>query len=84
VDEELDRAPSRTYLTGFLGPREDRDVDPLSDPDDDTGPTRPSRRRRGRGGKGERPAGEASRRPSVMPASLGLSVLIPRGRPSIR
>ena len=34
--EELDRAPSRTYLTGFLVPREDRDVDPLGDPDDDT------------------------------------------------
>lgn len=26
----------RTYLTGFLVPREDRNVDPLSDPDDDT------------------------------------------------
>jgi hypothetical protein len=34
--EELDRAPSRTYLTGFLVPREDRNADPLNDADDDT------------------------------------------------
>ena len=31
------------------------------------------------GGEGEKPAGEASRRPQVMPASMGLSVLIPPG-----
>lgn len=31
--EERDCAPSRTYLTGFLVPREDRSADPLSDAD---------------------------------------------------
>ena len=34
--EELDRAPSRTYLTGFLVPRGNRNTDPLNDRDDDT------------------------------------------------
>jgi hypothetical protein len=79
--EELDRAPSRTYLTGFLVPREDRNADPLSDADDDTETEEAEAdgEEEVGGGEGERPAGEASRRPQVMPASLGLSVLIPPG-----
>jgi len=79
--EELDRAPSRTYLTGFLVPREDRNADPLSDADDDTETEEAEAdgEEEVGGGEGERPAGEASRRAQVMPASLGLSVLIPPG-----
>ncbi len=79
--EELDRAPSRTYLTGFLVPREDRTADPLADPDDDTEAEEAEADgdEETGGGEGERPAGEASRRPQVMPASLGLSVLLPPG-----
>ncbi len=79
--EELDRAPSRTYLTGFLVPREDRSADPLSDPDDDTEAEEAEADgdEEAGGGEDERPAGEASRRPQVLPASMGLSVLIPPG-----
>ncbi|MCE9575501.1 MAG: DISARM system helicase DrmA [Deltaproteobacteria bacterium] len=79
--EELDRAPSRTYLTGFLVPREDRNADPLNDQDDDTETEEAEADgdEEVGGGEGERPAGEASRRPQVMPASLGMSVLIPPG-----
>ncbi len=79
--EELDRAPSRTYLTGFLVPREDRRADPLTDPDDDTEAEEAEADgdEETGGGEGERPAGEASRRPQVLPASLGLSVLLPPG-----
>ncbi len=71
--EELDRAPSRTYLTGFLVPREDRNADPLSDPDDDTEAEEAEAdgEEEVGGGDGERPAEVASRRPQVMPASLG-------------
>jgi hypothetical protein len=71
--EELDRAPSRTYLTGFLVPREDRRADPLSDTEDDVEAEDAA------AAEEERPAGLASRRPQVLPASLGLSVLIPPG-----
>lgn len=80
-NEELDRAPSRTYLTGFLVPREDRNADPLSDPDDDTEAEEAEAdgEEEVGGGDGERPAEVASRRPQVMPASLGVSVLIPPG-----
>jgi hypothetical protein len=79
--EELDRAPSRTYLTGFLVPREDRQADPLSDPDDDTEAEEAEADGDEECGSGddERPAGEASRRPQVLPASMGLSVLLPPG-----
>ena len=79
--EELDRAPSRTYLTGFLVPREDRRADPLSDPDDDTEAEEAEADgdEESGGAEDERPAGEASRRPQVLPASLGLSVLLPPG-----
>jgi len=34
--EELDRAPSRTHLTGFLVPGEDRNADPMNDTDDES------------------------------------------------
>ncbi|MCA9677588.1 MAG: DISARM system helicase DrmA [Myxococcales bacterium] len=79
--EELDRAPSRTYLTGFLVPREDRAADPLGDPDDDveTEEAEADGEEEATGGEEERPAGEGSRRPQVLPASMGLSVLIPPG-----
>ncbi len=80
--EELDRAPSRTYLTGFLVPREDRAADPLNGPDDDDTETEEAEadgEEETGGGEGERPAGEAPRRSQVLPASLGLSVLLPPG-----
>ena len=79
--EELDRAPSRTYLTGFLVPREDRIGESLVDPEDDneTEEAEADGEEETGGGEGERAAGEASRRPQVLPASLGLSVLIPPG-----
>ncbi|MBP8807707.1 MAG: DISARM system helicase DrmA [Kofleriaceae bacterium] len=81
VDEELDRAPSRTYLTGFLVPREDRTGGSLIEPDDDneTEEAEADGDEEVSGGDGERAAGEASRRPQVLPASLGLSVLLPPG-----
>ena len=34
--EELDRAPSRTHLSGFLVAREDRNADPMNDTDDES------------------------------------------------
>jgi hypothetical protein len=79
-EEELERAPSRTYLTGFLVPREDRVADPLSDAEeDDTEAEEASAdgEEEATLAEDERPAGQASRRPQVLPASLGLSVLIP-------
>jgi hypothetical protein len=58
--EELDRAPSRTYLTGFLVPREDRNADPLNDTDDntETEEAEADGDEEVGGGEGERPAGE--------------------------
>ena len=79
--EELDRAPSRTYLTGFLVPREDRTVESLVEPEDDTETEEAEAdgEEEAGGGEDEQPAGQASRRPQVLPASMGLSVLIPPG-----
>jgi len=34
-DEELERAPSKFYLTGFLVPSGDLQDDPVPEPDDD-------------------------------------------------
>lgn len=58
-------------------PREDRNVDPLSDPDVDTEAEEAESDGEEEVGawRGERLAGEASRRPPVMPASLGLTEL---------
>lgn len=78
--EKLDRAPSRFYHTGFLVPREGRGEEPIVEPEDET---------EGEDGDGEdddaraeevRPAGEGSRRRAILPASMGMSVLIPPGR----
>ncbi|HRC59304.1 MAG TPA: hypothetical protein PKU97_25455, partial [Kofleriaceae bacterium] len=77
--EELDRAPSRFYLTGFLVPKEGRSEEPVPDPEEDTD----SEDAEGEGEEDDataedvRPAGPGSRRKTVMPASLGLSVLLP-------
>ena len=82
--EELDRAPSRTYLTGFLVPREARENEKLDDQDDDsdTEEAEADGEEDAAKGEDERPAGEASRRPQVLPASMGLSVLLPPGAPT--
>lgn len=78
-DEELDRAPSRFYLTGFLVPKEGRGDEPMPEPEQDTD----SEDAEGEGEEEDaaaedvRPAGPGSRRKTVMPASLGLSVLLP-------
>lgn len=78
-DEKLDRAPSRFYLTGFLVPREGRDEDVVPEPDDDTESEDAEGDDEDTGAEDVRPAGEASRRRSILPASLGLSVLLPPG-----
>lgn len=85
--EELDRAPSRTYLTGFLVPREDRTADPLREVENEEDDTEAEEaeadgEEEAALGEDERPAGQGSRRPQVLPASLGLSVLLPPGEPS--
>lgn len=85
--EELDRAPSRTYLTGFLVPREDRTADPLREAENEEDDTEGEEaaadgEEDASPAEDERPAGQASRRPQVLPASLGLSVLLPPGEPS--
>ena len=81
--EELDRAPSRTYLTGFLAPREDRRADALIDVDDDSDneakEAETDAEDQPAAAAEERSPGEASRRPQVFPASIGLSVLLPPG-----
>lgn len=76
-EEELDRAPSRFYLTGSLVPREGRGEEPIVEPEDDT----ESEDAEGEdaGAEDVRPAGEGSRRRSILPASMGLSVLLPPG-----
>lgn len=76
ADEKLDRAPSRFCLTGFLVPREGRDEDVVPETDDDTESEGDDE---DAGAEDVRPAGEASRRRSILPASLGLSVLLPPG-----
>jgi hypothetical protein len=73
-DEVLTEAPSRWYLTGFLVPFEGGEAE-RSDPDSDDdlgdagGPE---------GDEGSEPA-EASRRKVLLPASIGVSVLVPPG-----
>lgn len=80
-DEQLDRPPSRFYMTGFLVPKEGRGEEPVPEPEDDTEAEEAE-------GEGEdedagaedvRPAGAGSRRRTVLPASMGLSVLLPPG-----
>ncbi len=77
--EEIDRAPSRFYLTGFLVPREGRHDEPLVPPDDDTESEDAEAGDEDAAAEDVRPAGEGSRRRSILPASLGLSVLLPPG-----
>ena len=72
ADELLELAPSRWYLSGFLAPETGREPEEESnyEEDDDVGgvPSEPTE---------ETPAGESSRRPSFLPASLGLSFFVP-------
>lgn len=73
--EVLPLAPSRWYLTGFLVPHEAREVDPAED--DELA-----------GGDDEDVEGEGTREPEPkrrnrLPASMGLSVLIPEGAESV-
>lgn len=78
--EELDRPPSRTYLTGFLVPKEDRRADPPSESDEDETEAEEASadgEEEALPAEDEKPAGQGSRRPQVLPASLGLSVLLP-------
>ena len=78
-DEQLDRAPSRFYLTGFLVPREGRGEEPIVEPEDDTESEDAEGEDEDAGAEDVRPAGEGSRRRSILPASMGLSVLLPPG-----
>jgi hypothetical protein len=78
-EEELDRAPSRFYLTGFLVPREGRGEEPIVEPEDDTESEDAEGEDEDAGAEDVRPAGEGSRRRSVLPASMGMSVLLPPG-----
>ncbi|WP_437947562.1 DISARM system helicase DrmA [Sorangium sp. So ce296] len=74
VEQEiLDLPPSRHYLTGFLAPEDERS------PDDETaddslgaGPDEPEEENQGGGEEPE------DKRPNLWPASLGMSVLVPR------
>lgn len=54
-------------MTGFLVPARAGGEEPIVEPDDDTE------------SEDVRPAGEGSRRLSVLPASIGLSVVVPPG-----
>lgn len=78
-DEQLDRAPSRFYLTGFLVPREGRGEEPVVEPEDDTESEDADGEDEDAGAEDVRPAGDGSRRRSILPASMGLSVLLPPG-----
>ncbi len=74
-EEVLEDSPSRFYLTGFLVPFEGSDEDRL-DPESDNDMDAP-----GAGGDGEADGGipEPSARKVFLPASLGVSVLLPPG-----
>lgn len=78
-DEKLDRAPSRFYLTGFLVPREGRGNDLFVEPEDDTESEDAEAEDDDAAAEDARPAGEGSRRRSILPASMGISVLLPPG-----
>lgn len=70
--EELTESPAR-YLTGYLVPFEDDREDPEADEDLDDA---------GRAGEGESDGGapdRASKRKAFLPASVGVSVLLPPG-----
>ncbi len=79
-DEQLDRAPSRFYLTGFLVPREGRGEETIVEPEEDTESEDAEGEDEDAGAEDVRPAGEGSRRRSILPASMGLSVLLPPGK----
>lgn len=79
-DEQLDRAPSRFYLTGFLVPREGRGEEAIVEPEDDTESEDAEAEEDDAAAEDVRPAGEGSRRRSILPASMGLSVLLPPGK----
>jgi hypothetical protein len=78
-EEKLDRAPSRFYLTGFLVPHDSRHDEVLPEPEDDTESEDAEADDDDSGADDVRPAGEGSKRRTILPASLGLSVLVPPG-----
>lgn len=57
-DEQLDRAPSRFYLTGFLVPREGRGEESIVEPEDDTESEDAEGEDEDAGAEDVRPAGE--------------------------
>src|SRR5262245_23249844 len=75
--ELLPLPPSRWYLTGFLAPQEGRDPEEPTD-EEELG-----------GGDEEDDAAEVAsaepepKRPNRLPASMGLSVLLPPGGPDV-
>ncbi|HRI71485.1 MAG TPA: hypothetical protein PK156_44935, partial [Polyangium sp.] len=77
--EVLELPPSRTYLTGFLCPEEKRSPeDTTADEDLGAGPDEPEE---------ENPSGAEVReeaRPNLLPASMGLSVLLPKEAKSVQ
>jgi hypothetical protein len=79
-DERLDRAPSRFYLTGFLVPQSGREAEALVSPDDDTESEDAEADDDDTGAEDVKPAGEGSRQRTILPASMGLSVLLPPGQ----
>jgi hypothetical protein len=70
-EEQLDRASSRFYLTGFSVPREGRGEEPIIEPEDDTESEDAEGEDEDAGAEDVRPAGEGSRRRSILPASMG-------------
>ena len=78
-DERLDRAPSRFYLTGFLVPQAGRQAEAIVAPEEDTESEDAEGDDDDSGAEDVRPAGEGSRQRTILPASIGLSVLLPPG-----
>jgi hypothetical protein len=60
-------------------PREGRGEEPIVEPEDDTESEDAEGEEEDAGADDVRPAGAGSRRRSVLPASMGLSVLLPPG-----
>ena len=76
-DEVLRLPPSRWYLTGFLVPKEVRDsdeADPTADEEFAAGDDEPEEETAG--------AEPEPKQKNRLPASLGLSVLVPAGAPT--
>ncbi|MDI1437119.1 DISARM system helicase DrmA [Polyangium sorediatum] len=71
--EILELPPSRHYLTGFLASEEERaPEDPTADDSLGAGPDEPEEENQGGGEEPE------DKRPNLWPASIGMSVLVPR------